>query len=77
MKIELEYVSFLDLPETENNSVIQVDANARIKDVLAELGLSSKNIKHIKPFINEEETSLNSSLEEGDHLFLYLPAGGG
>ncbi len=77
MEIKLEFVSFLDIPREKNNSAIEVEDGAQVRDVLEELGLDETAQRHITPFVNEEEASRRDELSDGDELFLYLPAGGG
>ncbi len=77
MEIELEYVSFLDLPNFPNNSTVQVDQGLTVGEFLKQAGLTGPDVRHITAFVNGEQGSRRQQLKDGDRIFLYLPAGGG
>ncbi len=76
MKITLEYVSMLDI-KAENGADVEVDSGLTVEEFLENYGLGRTQRRYIQPFINGEKARLTTELEDGDTLYLFIPAGGG
>ena len=48
-----------------------------VLDLLHHIGIRPAHIHHIQPFLNQAPARLEQTLSDGDHLFLYIPVGGG
>ena len=77
IKIKLTFTGVIDIKNAENNSIIKVEKGFSIGDVLAGLGVRKEHKRFIITIVNNEKQPQTYMLEDGDHLSLFLPVGGG
>ncbi len=77
MKIVLEFPGFLQAGTLQSGETLELDAGTTVSQLLNSLGVSEDHQRHITPIINQEESRAEIELQPGDHLFLYIPVGGG
>ena len=77
MKIVLEFPGFLQIGAVESGGRLEVEMGKTVSQLLDEFGVSAGHQKHIIPIVNQEEKRLDYQMQHGDHLFLYVPVGGG
>ncbi len=76
MEITLRYVRMLDISDVDYDSTMEIPAGATVTDVLDELEIDEDKQQFIQPEINGEEERLETTLSDGDELFLFLPIQG-
>ena len=77
MKITLAFPGFLQINTVESGSTVEVEEGSTVVDLLNAFSISADHQQHIIPIVNQEEKRPDYRLQEGDHLFLYIPVGGG
>lgn len=77
IKIKVSYIGVLDIRDVENNSIIDVDEGATVKEVLGLLGVKPMHVKYVITTVNDETKKSSYVLHNNDHLSLFLPIGGG
>jgi sulfur carrier protein ThiS len=77
MNITVEYVGFLKLEGIKSGSVLEFPEGTTAAGVLDGFGLTGSYRKYIVPIVNSERSPQERALKDGDHLFIYLPVGGG
>jgi hypothetical protein len=55
----------------------QLKTGLSVKDLLLESGFLKKELNHLIPIVNGTRTSMDYELEDGDHLWITFPLGGG
>jgi putative selenate reductase FAD-binding subunit len=55
----------------------QLQTGLSIRKLLLESGFLKKELQHLIPIINGTRTSMDYELEDGDHLWITFPLGGG
>lgn len=48
-----------------------------IRELLSKVGFHEKEIEQLIPIVNGNRTTLGSQLNDGDHLWITFPLGGG
>ncbi len=77
MKITLEFPGFLQLNGISSGDTVTAPQAAPIQTLLRELGMRPEHRQHVIPVVNGVEVRLSHQLTDGDHVFLYIPVGGG
>lgn len=77
MRVTIEYVGFLKVEGLKSGSILELPKGSSASDVLDKLGLTGGYRKYIVPIVNGERSPQERVLVDGDHLFIYLPVGGG
>ncbi len=77
MKIILEFPGFLQITTVESGGTMELEAGKTVAQLLDAFSISSDHQRYIIPIVNREEKRLDYELQNGDHLFLYVPVGGG
>jgi len=77
MKIILEFPGFLQISGIESGDTVEFEAGKTVAQLLDAFSISSDHQRYIIPIVNREEKRLDYELQNGDHLFLYVPVGGG
>jgi sulfur carrier protein ThiS len=76
IKLLTQFKQYLPDPElTGNTRVIEVEKDAAIADALISLGIPIDMPKVI--MLNNRQTTLPTTLKEGDRLTVFPPVGGG
>ncbi len=77
MEITLEFPGFLSAGNLKSGETLSLSAPMTVLDLLHHIGIRPAHIHHIQPFLNQAPARLEQTLSDGDHLFLYIPVGGG
>ena len=77
MKITLEYVATLKLSGPSSGDEIDIPDGMTITELFSQLGIRAMHQRVLIPFINEKKVHRDTTLREGDHLFIGMPVGGG
>ncbi len=77
MTITLEFPGFLQLKDIRSGDTVPAGEGASVRTLLTELGMRPEHRQHVIPVVNGTEVRLNHQLNDGDHVFLYIPVGGG
>ena len=77
MKIKVSYVGFLKLEGIKNKSIVQIDEESTVLDLLTRCNVRQSHQRFIVPIVNGKQKDLSYVLKPDDDLFLQLPMGGG
>ena len=77
VKIHLEYTSVLDVRNAENNSDVILPEGATVTDLLSFLEIKPEHQRFVIASVDGKKRSPGSELQDGDHVVLSLPIGGG
>ena len=77
MNITLEFPGFLALKDIRSGDMVALPHSMTVVELLHHVGIRDMHIPHIQPFVNRAPARMDSRLADGDHLFLYIPVGGG
>ncbi len=77
MQIIIEYMGFFRIEGVPNNSKLDIEPGTTVAQLLDQLKVKPEHRTYLKPIVNQERRSFDYTLQDGDHLFLYFPIGGG
>lgn len=77
MRITLEFPGFLQLKDVRSGDSVTPENARCVRTLLDELGMRPEHQNHVIPVVNGSEVRLSERLRDGDHVFLYIPVGGG
>lgn len=77
MTITLEFPGFLAAGNRKSGDPLTLPTPMTIGELLHHIGIRPVHIRHIQPFLNQAPARMEQALSDGDHLFLYIPVGGG
>ena len=77
ISIKLSFTGVIDIKNASNDSVLQIDTDTTIGDVLSILGIRREHKKYIISMVNDKKQKSIYILQDNDHLSLFLPVGGG
>ena len=77
MRIRIEYMGFFRIEGVPNNSQLEVETGTTVSQLLDHLHVKPEHRTYLKPIVNRTRQSFDYRLQDGDHLFLYFPIGGG
>jgi len=77
INIRLSYTGVIDIKNVSNSSIIKIDTDSSIDEVLSMLGIRKGHKKYIISMVNDEKQKSTYILQDNDHLSLFLPIGGG
>jgi len=77
MNITLEFPGFLSLRDIRSGDTLPLPHPMTVLELLRHVGIRDMHIPHIQPFVNRAPARMGRELAEGDHVFLYIPVGGG
>jgi sulfur carrier protein ThiS len=77
ISIKLSFTGVIDIKNASNDSVLQIDTDTTIGDVLSILGIRREHKKYIISMVNDKKQKTIYILQDNDHLSLFLPVGGG
>ncbi|NOZ13972.1 MAG: MoaD/ThiS family protein [Acidobacteria bacterium] len=77
MRIVLEFPGFLQITGVDSGGTSEVAEGKTVSQLLDDFGIAYDHQRYIIPIVNREEKRLDYVLQDGDHLFLYVPVGGG
>ena len=77
MKIRLEYVAMLALPEVRSGSLVELPEGSTVAALLDHLKISAAHQRVVAAFVQDRRVHPGHGLRDGDLVFLGLPIGGG
>lgn len=77
MQITIEYMGFFRIDGVPSNSVVEVEPDTTVSELLDRLDVKPEHRTYIRPIVNQTRRSFEYTLQDKDHLFLYFPIGGG
>lgn len=77
MKIKLTYVGWLQFKGVKSGSIIDVDEDSTINDLMARYDIPRQQRRFITPFVNEREEKLGYLLQPDDEVTMVIAIGGG
>jgi sulfur carrier protein ThiS len=77
IKVKLTFNGVIDIKNIKNNSFLDIVHGTSIGDVLVDLGIRKEHKRFIITIVNDKKQPQTYVLNDGDHLSLFLPVGGG
>ena len=77
MHVTLEFPGFLASGDIISGDTLELPHPMSVRQLLAHMGIRPVHVEHIQPFINHSPGRLDDVLSNRDHVFLYIPVGGG
>ncbi len=77
ISIKISFTGVIDIKNISSDSILKLNTGSTINDVLEMAGIKREHRRFIVPTVNEEVQKLSYILKNEDHLFLFLPIGGG
>jgi sulfur carrier protein ThiS len=77
MKITLEYVAMLKVHGPPSGGTVELPAGATARDLLNQLAIPATHQATVVAYINDTRARVETTLSEGDRVFLAVPISGG
>jgi hypothetical protein len=75
--VKISFTGVIDIKNISDGSVIQIEKNSTIDNVLDKLGIRKEHKKYLITIINGDRKRDSYVLQQNDHLSLFLSVGGG
>jgi hypothetical protein len=75
--VKISFTGVIDIKNISDGSIIQIENNSTVDNVLDKLGIRKEHKKYLITIINGEKKRDSYVLQPNDHLSLFLPVGGG
>lgn len=77
MTITLEFQGFLNVKGIASGSQVELSPDTSVGDLLHHLGIEPHHQRYVISIVNQQQEAHDYVLKDNDHLFLYVPVGGG
>jgi sulfur carrier protein ThiS len=64
-------------PNKKRKNTLSLNSNLSVRDLLKQVGFLEKEIEVLIPIVNKQRASMDHELNDGDHLWITFPLGGG
>ena len=77
MKVKITCSGRIDISGSDENGFLEVEENATVKQILAQLSMDKRLRKHIPVIISSRLVKRSHRPQDGDELILVVPIAGG